>query len=181
MCSRYTYTKDEAKLRLRDLIQVFGVVPRANLRPTDLGPVILPEHDGFVCRELRWGWGVPWDKSPLINAKSETLVSLTTFKPHLDQRCLLLADGFYEKGILFRQTGGGGFCLAGLWREEAGVKKYTMLTTSPNESVAKHHDRMPFILRPEQYDAWLGPAWQQVLTAPDHAPLEKFEPQPELF
>lgn len=45
----------------------------------------------------------------------------------------------------------------------------------------KHHDRMPFILRPEQYDAWLGKEWQQVLTAPDHAPLEKFEQQPELF
>jgi hypothetical protein len=26
MCSRYTYTKDEAKLRLRDLIVVFGAV-----------------------------------------------------------------------------------------------------------------------------------------------------------
>ena len=37
MCSRYTYTKDEAKLRLRDLIVVFGAVPRANIRP-DLGP-----------------------------------------------------------------------------------------------------------------------------------------------
>jgi hypothetical protein len=73
MCSRYTYTKIEAKLRLRDLILVFGAVPRADIRPTDLGPVIVPEHDGFACRELHWGWGVPWDKSPLINAKSETL------------------------------------------------------------------------------------------------------------
>ena len=73
MCSRYTYTKDEAKLRLRDKILVFGAVPRANIRPTDLGPVILPEYDGFACREMRWGWGVPWDKSPLINAKSETI------------------------------------------------------------------------------------------------------------
>lgn len=108
MCSRYTYTKDEAKLRLRDLIVVFGAVPRANIRPTDLGPVILPEHDGFACRELRWGWGVPWDKSPLINAKSETLGTLATFRPHLHQRCLLLADGFYEKGVLFRQPGGAG-------------------------------------------------------------------------
>ena len=32
MCSRYTYTKDEAKLRLRDLIVVFGAVPRAHIR-----------------------------------------------------------------------------------------------------------------------------------------------------
>jgi putative SOS response-associated peptidase YedK len=181
MCSRYTYTKDEAKLRLRDKILVFGAVPRANIRPTDLGPVIVPEYEGFACREMRWGWGVPWDKSPLINAKSETLASLTTFKPHLDNRCLLLVDGFYEKGVLFRQTGGHPFCLAGLWREETGVQKYTMLTTTPNESVAKYHHRMPFILKSDRYDLWLGENWQHVLTEPDHAPLEKIQKQPELF
>jgi putative SOS response-associated peptidase YedK len=104
MCSNYTYKKDEAKLRLRDKIPVFGAVPRANIRPTDLGPVILPEHDGFACREMRWGWAVPWDKSPLVNAKSETLTTLKTFQQHLDNRCLLLADGFYEKGVLVPAT-----------------------------------------------------------------------------
>jgi putative SOS response-associated peptidase YedK len=103
------------------------------------------------------------------------------FTPHLHQRCLLLADAFYEKGVRFHQPGGRPFCLAGLFREEAGTGRYTMLTTSPNASVAKYHDRMPFILRPEQYDTWLGETWQTVLTAPDHSPLEKFEKQPELF
>jgi hypothetical protein len=39
--SRYSYTKDEAKFRLRDKIVVYGAVPRANIRPTNLGPVIL--------------------------------------------------------------------------------------------------------------------------------------------
>jgi putative SOS response-associated peptidase YedK len=95
--------------------------------------------------------------------------------------CLLLADGFYENGILFRLNWRGVFCLAGLWREESGVKRHTLLTTSWNESVAKHHDRMPFILRSVQYDSWLGKDWQQILTAPDHAPLEKFEKHLELF
>jgi putative SOS response-associated peptidase YedK len=186
MCSRYTYNKDEVKLRLRDLIHIFGVVARANIRPTDLGPVILPEHESFSCKELRWGWSVPWDSSPLINAKCETITSLPTFQPHLQQRCLLLADGFYEKGVRFYQPGGGAFCLAGLFRCEphgppGGASRYTMLTTSPNATVAKYHDRMPFILRPEQYDAWLGEAWESVLSDPDHAPLEKFEKQPQLF
>jgi putative SOS response-associated peptidase YedK len=55
------------------------------------------------------------------------------------------------------------------------------LTTSPNESVAKYHHRMPFILKPDQYDSWLGEDWQQVLTEPDHAPLEKIQKQAELF
>ena len=51
MCSNYTYKKNEVKLRLRDKILVFGAVPRANIRPTDLGPVIVPEYEGFACRE----------------------------------------------------------------------------------------------------------------------------------
>src|ERR1035441_2335510 len=55
MCSRYTYNKDEAKLKLRDQILVFGFVPRGDIRPTDLGPVIIPEHDGFACRQMSWG------------------------------------------------------------------------------------------------------------------------------
>ena len=181
MCSNYTYTKNEAKMRLRDKILVFGAVPRANIRPTDLGPIIVPEYDGFACREMRWGWGVPWDKGPFINAKSETVTTLKTFQQHLDNRCLLLADGFFEKGVLFRQAGGQLFCFAGLWRDEIGVKKYTMLTTSPNESVEKYHHRMPFILKPDQYDSWLGDNWRRVLTEPDHAPLEKIQKQAELF
>lgn len=75
MCA-YTYNRNEAKLKLHEKIQVFGAVPRANIRPTDLGPVILPEYEGFACREVRWGWGVPWDKSPFINVKSETVTTL---------------------------------------------------------------------------------------------------------
>jgi hypothetical protein len=42
MCSRYTHAKDEAKIRLREKIEVIGAIPRANIRPTDLGPVNRP-------------------------------------------------------------------------------------------------------------------------------------------
>lgn len=56
-----------------------------------------------------------------------------------------------------------------------------MLTTTPNASVAPYHHRMPFILRADQYDDWLGERWQEVLGRPDHAPLDKVQKQPELF
>jgi putative SOS response-associated peptidase YedK len=181
MCAIYTYNADEAKLKLRDQILVFGALPHGEIRPTDLGPAILPEFQGLTCLELTWGWSVPWDKKPFINAKSETLTKLALYRPHLEQRCLLLADGFYEGGARFSQSGGAVFCFAGLWRDESGVKKYTLLTTTPNESVAKHHDRMPFIVKPVDYGDWLGGDWLRVLSSPDHAPLEKFQKQPELF
>jgi putative SOS response-associated peptidase YedK len=56
-----------------------------------------------------------------------------------------------------------------------------MLTTTSNETLAPHHDRMPFLLRPDQFDEWLGEQWETVLANPDKAPLEKVIKQPELF
>jgi len=203
MCSRYTYNKDEAKLKLRDQILVFGFVPRGDIRPTDLGPVIIPEHEGFACRQMSWGWRVPWDKKPLINAKSETITQLPTFKPHLQNRCLILADGFFEKGIRFIQPGEPLFAMAGLWADDPHqngnllsastgerikgevskpiARSFLMLTTTPNASVSPYHHRMPFILRAEQLGAWLGDDWLAVLENPDRALLEKMQKQAELF
>lgn len=193
MCSRYTYKKDEAKIKLREKIEVFGCVPRGDIRPTDLAPVIVYRDEAsaktdadnndsrFSCREMRWGWRVPWDKKTLINAKSETLTNLPTFAPHLNNRCLILADGFFEKGVRFVQTGEPLFALAGLWQKFEDGERFTMLTTTPNASVSPYHHRMPFVLQPDQYADWLGEAWLQVLDNPDKAPLEKIQKQPELF
>jgi putative SOS response-associated peptidase YedK len=181
VCSRYTNNKDEAKIKRRELIEVFGFVPRGDIRPTDLAPVIVPDEDSFSCKEMSWGWRVPWDKSPLINAKSETLTTLPTFKPHLENRCLILLDGFYEKGVRFIQKGEPLFALAGLWQRFADGDKFTMLTTTPNETVSPFHHRMPFVLSPSQYDAWLGESWLDVLANPDKSLLEKIQKQPELF
>lgn len=180
MCSHYTYKKDEAKLKLRDQILVFGFVPHGDIRPTDLGPVIIPEHDSFSGKQMSWGWSVPWDNKPLINAKSETITQLPTFKPHLKNRCLILADGFYEKGIRFVQSGEQIFAMAGLWQTGKTGDKFTMLTTTPNESVSPYHHRMPFILKEDQFDDWLGNDWHEVLANPDRRPLEKIQNQPEL-
>lgn len=162
-------------------ILVFGCVPRGDIWPTDLGPVIIPEHDGFACQQMAWGWRVPWGKQPLINAKSETITQLPTFKPHLQNRCLILADGFFEKGIRFIQPGGPLFAMAGLCQPDAAGSRFTMLTTTPNASVSPYHHRMPFILRAEQLGAWLGDDWLAVLENPDQAPLDKIQKQPELF
>lgn len=54
------------------------------------------------------------------------------------------------------------FAFAGLWeswRPPAGkvLETCTILTTRPNSLVADVHDRMPVMLRPEDYDLWLDP------------------------
>src|SRR5262249_32790934 len=51
--------------------------------------------------------------------------------------------------------------LAGLWeswRSPAGerVRSFAIVTTAPNALIAELHDRMPVILAPENWSAWLG-------------------------
>jgi len=130
---------------------------------------------------LLWGWSVPWDKKPLVNAKSETLTTLPTFQPHLKRRCLILASRFKEGGAEFYPPDGSILLIAGLWHPQTSRCHFVMLTTSPNASVAPFHDRMPFIVSADDAMDWIMGDWQRVLAAPDKSPLEKFQKQPELF
>lgn len=175
MCSNYTPAKG-IKVKLGDRYYV-AEFHFEDVRPTDPAPIL--RDSGIV--EMRWGWRVPWDKQPLFNAKSETVKELKVYKDHLGQRCLILAEGFFEKGVQFIKSDKNLFAVAGLWRKEQDGEKFTMLTTTPNESVSPYHHRMPFILRPEQFEEWLGAQWETVLANPDKSPLDKVIKQPELF
>ncbi len=57
---------------------------------------------------------------------------------------------------------GSVFAFAGLWDRWRNpknniVETCTILTTRPNSLVANVHDRMPAILRVEDYEGWLDP------------------------
>jgi putative SOS response-associated peptidase YedK len=51
--------------------------------------------------------------------------------------------------------------MAGLWetwRSKDGerIRSFTIVTTTPNELCAELHNRMPVVLKPETWPAWLG-------------------------
>ena len=50
MCFRYTAKKTEARIQAREKQFVFGMVPRENIRPTDLGPILLPDDDDLLAQ-----------------------------------------------------------------------------------------------------------------------------------
>ena len=59
------------------------------------------------------------------------------------------------------------FAFAGLWdrwRDPTGtvIESCSILTTIPNSLLADIHDRMPVILRQENYDLWLDPGFKDV-------------------
>src|SRR4051812_18623900 len=67
-----------------------------------------------------------------------------------------------EAALCDRHEDGSGFGLAGLWENwkdpstNEWTRTFAVLTTNANELVADIHDRMPVILRPEDYDRSLG-------------------------
>ena len=106
----------------------------------------------------------------MINARSETVADKPSFRQaFLQRRCLVPADGFFEwkrvnwrkQPIYFTLRDHQPFAFAGLWERWVAsdghpVESCTILTTEPNALVLPVHDRMPLILEPAGYDAWLA-------------------------
>ena len=125
--------------------------------------------------------------------RSETVTTMPSFREAFkSQRCLIPADGFYEwakngkskQPYCFEVGDGDLFAFAGLWdrwtdpRGEV-VESCTILTTTPNALLADIHDRMPAILRPDDYDLWLNPTGQNTesalrLLSPYTGPMRRY-------
>jgi len=45
---------------------------------------------------FQWGYKASWMKAPLLNARFETVEEKKSFAPFIENRCLILVDGFYE-------------------------------------------------------------------------------------
>jgi putative SOS response-associated peptidase YedK len=125
---------------------------------------------------VRWGLVPHWAKdlsigARMINARAETVAEKPSFRePFKKRRCLVVADGYYEwqkvdgKKLPWRYTlaDGGLFAFAGLWSrwdkaaDGVPVETCCLITTEANQLARRVHDRMPVILAPDDYEAWLG-------------------------
>jgi putative SOS response-associated peptidase YedK len=127
---------------------------------------------------LRWGLVPAWcearPKPPPINAAAETLRDRPMFREaYARRRCILPIDGFFEwravKGEKVKQPfaiamkDGSPFGLGALWenwKDPASgewLRTFCVVTTRANALVRPIHSRMPLILRPADYERWLGP------------------------
>jgi putative SOS response-associated peptidase YedK len=104
-----------------------------------------------------------------FNARAETVETRPGFRDawKRGQRCLVIADGFYEwrkpdKQPFFVSLGNKQpMTFAGLWdqwkpKDGEPVRSCTIITTEANDMMAPIHDRMPVILGAEDWAAWLG-------------------------
>lgn len=180
MCARYSLT-----VPTRALAEIFdfhnrpNLEPRWNVAPTQAAAVVRRDRDGRrELAMLRWGLvpGFARDASGaarLINARSETAAVKPSFRQAwASRRCLVPADGFYEWQAIdggkqawrIGLRGGAVLALAGLWdnwidpETGQGLQTFTVLTCPANQRLAAFHERMPVILAPADWAAWLDPA-----------------------
>lgn len=188
MCGRFTLTAPESALaQLFDVPDwPAGTTPRYNIAPTQTVAMVAAGRDAEGEHRRRAGpahWGlIPhWAQDrqiayKLINARIESVASKPAFKSALRRkRCLIPADGFYEwqprpgqrskQPYRIHRPDGAPFAFAGLWarwQPEDGAEPLiscTILTAAANAAVAAIHARMPVMLPPAWFDAWLaGPA-----------------------
>ncbi len=180
MCGRFTLRTPAHRLA-----EAFGVrnlpnlAPRYNIAPSqDVAAVRRAEDgDGRELVLLRWGLVPYWAKDPaignrMINARAETVAEKPAFRAAFRRRrCLVAADGFYEwqktadgkkQPWFIRLADDAPFAIAGLWErwkspQGDAVESCTLITTEANETLGPIHDRMPVILAPDAWDAWLAP------------------------
>lgn len=134
---------------------------------------------------FRWGLVPSWAKDPavgnrMINARAEGITGKPAYRAAVARRrCLIPADAFYEwqrrtgpdgkpAGKLpyaVRRRDGRPMALAGVWEvwrpkddpDADPLRTCAIITTAANELMAPIHDRMPVILEPGSWSAWLDP------------------------
>lgn len=128
---------------------------------------------------FNWGLIPKWSnnidiRQYTLNARIETIKEKASFKHNINNRCLIIADGFYEwkwldkKGKnkqkhLISLPNDELYAYAGIYdqwiNEDTGeiINSYAIITTEANELMAEIHrkKRMPVILNPEDEINWL--------------------------
>ena len=177
MCGRYALHARPEVIALQFALDALPALEeRYNISPGS--EVLAVRRDAAGARHaeaLRWGLIPHWARDPAIghklaNARGESLTEKPAFREaFFGWRCLVPASGYYEWQSLgrtkqpwyLRPLDAPLFGLAGitaLWHGPQGlVRSVALITTSANALSGRIHDRMPAIVRPEDYTTWLDP------------------------
>ncbi len=186
MCGRYmVLSSPEAFRRLFGYPEQPNFPPRYNVAPTQPIAIVRVAEGRRQFALVRWGLIPPWVNDPrkftlLINARVESVNDKPAFRNAMRRRrCLVPADGFYEwkddgsgrkRPYAVRPKDGTPIAFAGLWETWSGpngeeMETAAIVTTDANRELARLHDRMPAIVPPDAFEAWLDCANVDAVTA----------------
>jgi putative SOS response-associated peptidase YedK len=189
MCGRYI-TKDqralERELPFLDVKDWPQFEASYNVAPTQPAPVVIATPGGNVCQLMRFGL-IPFfakgvaGKYSTINARVETIESSAAYRGpwKRQQRCLVLASGFYEWHLLpdgkskqpyfIKPADQDSFAFAGLWDTSNAddgtvIYSFTIITLAASPLMAQIHNtkrREPAMLTAPSCRIWLGGTAEQ--------------------
>lgn len=171
LCGRYSLLVEEDIAELNQIIAELNnryhgakeKMKTGEIFPTNAAPILMPDREDIVPELGAWGFPGFRGKGVVINARAETAAEKRMFAKSLrERRCVIPSTGFYEwaknkdkQKYLFRVPDTPMVYMAGVWNEFEGERRFVILTTEPNVSVADVHNRMPVVLPQGQISAWL--------------------------
>jgi putative SOS response-associated peptidase YedK len=178
MCGRYGLAQSaETLVDILALGEDVSLTPRFNIAPTQPAPVVRDEGAGRVLAMMHWGLVPSWSRDTkraarMINARSESVAEKPSFRaPFRSRRCLVPTDGWFEwqgktgsrAPYWVQRPDAAPFVMAGLWDRWSApdgyvLDSFTVLTMEACPGLRPLHHRMPLVLRPEDYEAWLQPS-----------------------
>lgn len=187
MCNLYT-----TKVSAAEVADYFSAKMPANFNagegevyPGGHGMVVREENGERILQSMTWGFplaqkskktGKPIKPKPVNNIADLSSFMWRFVAPRPEHRCLIPLTGFCEAegeaGSKTRTWFGVKdqpiFAWAGMWKvsDEWGPV-YSGLMTDCNEVVRPVHNRMPVLLRPDEYERWLHGTLDDVVAFQD--------------
>lgn len=186
MCGRYTLAAEldavanvfgaDARAAVRNYR------PRYNVAPGQDVLAVTEDAGRRRARFLRWGFPAEQPaagprRGPWINARAETVAARPAFRESfLSRRCLVPADGFFEwearssprRPYWLRPRMPGLLAFAAIWtgggdsatpaRPSPATGALAILTRDSPPELAWLHERVPLVLPPDSWEAWLSAA-----------------------
>ncbi len=176
MCGKFTQVEWWADIEA--FTQPFEEIPEdasvSVSTPMRLAKVIrIGEDGGREVVPMRWGFSKPENaafKADHMHARAETIDTRPTFaESFAERRGVVVVSSFNEgeeqpngktKQWVIRAKDRKPIAIAVIWEEWVGDQgsepTFVMVTVPPNPLIARITDRMPAVLRPEDWAAWLG-------------------------
>ena len=180
MCGRFASWADK-----NVIIRHYGLADAAacdavyNVYPSSAIPVVRTGEGGRELAACHWGLIPRWardTKLAPINARAETVASKPFFRDAFrNRRCLIPANGYFEwhnqngrkQPYFITVKDADIFSFAGIWdrweNPEKSIESCAIIVSGANEALSRIHERMPVIIDPADYEAWLSEPREDLL------------------
>ena len=179
MCGRFAFWNDKNNiLEHYELEDAPDYYTGYNITPSYNIPVIR-NQEGKELINCHWGLVPHWAKDTKlqpINARADSIGKKPFFRDSFKKRrCLIPVNGYYEwkkidnhkQPYFIRLNDVELFSFAGIWdsweNPHGTIDSCAIITTDANPFTATIHNRMPVIIAPEEYDAWLTEGCETLL------------------